>query len=101
LLTTPPYPSYAGNAACLSAAAARALQLTFGRDDIPISVTWTRTMGLPQVTRDYTGFWQLADQQARSRIHGGIHYQFDSDASQSACVKVSDHAHAHFMLPRR
>ena len=101
LLTTPPYPSYAGNAACLSAAAARALQLTFGRDDMPFSVTWTRTMGLPQVTRDYTGFWQLADQQARSRIHGGIHYQFDSDASQSACVKVSDHVHSHFMLPRR
>ena len=48
LLTTPPYPSYAGNAACLSAAAARALQLAFGRDDVPFSVTWPRTMGLPQ-----------------------------------------------------
>jgi hypothetical protein len=98
LLSTPTYPTYAGNVACLSAAAARALQLAFGRDDVPFSVTWPRTMGLPDVTRHFTGFWQLADQQARSRIHGGIHFQFDSDASQAACVKVPEFTAARFML---
>jgi hypothetical protein len=100
LLTTPPYPSYPGNAACLSAAAARALQLALGRDDVPFSITWSRTMGLPSVTRDFTGFWQLADQQARSRIHGGIHFQFDSDASQVACVKVAEFTEANYMVRR-
>jgi hypothetical protein len=101
LLTTPPYPTYAGNAACLSAAAARALQLALGRDDVPFSITWSRTMGLPSVTRDFTGFWQLADQQARSRIHGGIHFQFDSDASQAACVKVPEFTEANYMVRRK
>ena len=101
LLTTPTYPSYAGNAACLSAAAARAHQLAFGRDDIAFSITWTRTMGLPPVTRDFTGFWQLAEEQARSRIHGGIHYQFDSDASQDACVKVPEFTLSRHMRRRR
>jgi hypothetical protein len=100
LLTTPPYPTYAGNVACLSAAAARALQLALGRDDVPFSITWPRTMSLPSVTRDFTGFWQLADQQARSRIHGGIHFQFDSDASQAACVKVPEFTRSKFMLRR-
>ena len=100
LLTTPPYPTYAGNAACLSAAAARALQLALGRDDVPFSVTWPRTMGLSNVTRDFTGFWQLADQQTRSRIHGGIHFQFDSDGSQAACVKVPEFTAANFMVRR-
>ena len=100
LLATPPYPSYAGNAACLSAASARALQLALGRNDVPFSVTWPRTMGLPSETRHFTGFWQLADQQARSRIHGGIHYQFDSDASQAACVKVPEFTAANFMVRR-
>jgi hypothetical protein len=57
-------------------------------------------MGLPSVTRDFTGFWQLADQQARSRIHGGIHFQFDSDASQAACVKVPEFTRSKFMLRR-
>ena len=27
---------------------------------------------------------------------GGIHFQFDSDASQAACVKVSEFAHARY-----
>ena len=71
-----------------------------GRDDVPFSVTWPRTMGNPDVTREFTGFWQLADQQARSRIHGGIHFQFDSDGSQAACVKVPEFTDAHYMLPR-
>ena len=35
LITTPPYPSYAGNMACIGASAARALQLAFGTNDIP------------------------------------------------------------------
>jgi hypothetical protein len=100
LLATPPYPTYAGNAACLSAAAARALQLAVGRDDVPFSITYPRTMGLPSVTRDFTGFWQLAELQARSRVHGGIHFQFDSDASQAACVKVPEFTHANYMVPR-
>jgi hypothetical protein len=97
LLATPPYPSYAGNASCLAAAAARAMQLAIGRDDVSFSITWPRTGGLPNETRSFTGFWQLADQQARSRIYGGIHYQFDSDASQDACVKVPEFTEAHYM----
>lgn len=100
LLTTPPYPSYPGNVACLAASAARALQLVFGRDDIAFSVTWPRTGGLPAVTRDFSGFWQLADQKARSRVLGGIHFQFESEASFTACVKVAEFAHARFMKPR-
>jgi Domain of unknown function (DUF6851) len=100
LLITPPYPSYAGNASCLSAAAARALQLAMGSDEIPFSVTWIGVPPNTDVTRDYNRFSDLAEEFARSRIFGGIHYQFDSDASQSACPKVADYVHAHYMLER-
>jgi hypothetical protein len=100
LLVTPPYPSYAGNASCLSAAAARALQLAMGSDEIPFSVTWVGIPPNTDVTRDYDRFSDLAEEFARSRIFGGIHYQFDSDASQSACPKVADYVHAHYMLER-
>ena len=100
LLTTPPYPSYAGNVACLSAASARALQIAFSRDDIPFTVTYPRTMGLPTETRDYAGFSDLAQQQTRSRILGGIHFDFDHDASETYCSKVPDFTADHFMVPR-
>jgi hypothetical protein len=57
-------------------------------------------MGLPSVTRDFKGFWDLADQQARSRIYGGIHFQFESDASRAACAKVPEFTNANFMVRR-
>jgi hypothetical protein len=100
LLITPPYPTYAGNAACVGAVEARALQLVFGTDDIPFSVTWVGVAPNPDVTRDYEAFSQLAEEFARSRIYGGIHFQFDSDASQSACAKVADYMFANYMLER-
>ena len=100
LLVTPPYPTYSGNAACLSAAGARTLQLVFGTDAIPFSVTWVGVAPNPDVTRDYDGFWQLAEESARSRIYGGIHFQSDSDASQSACPKVAEYVYANYMIPR-
>jgi hypothetical protein len=100
LLTTPPYPSYAGNAACVGAVEARALQLVFGRDDVPFSVTWVGIAPNLDVTRQYGGFWQLAEEFARSRIYGGIHYQFDSDASQSACTDVAEYVLATYMIRR-
>jgi hypothetical protein len=100
LLITPPYPTYAGNAACLNAAAARALQLALGTDEVRFSVTWVGIPPNPDVTRDYDRFSALAEEAARSRIYGGIHFQFDSDASQSACPRVAEYVHAHYMLER-
>ena len=49
LLGTPPYPSYAGNMATTGASAARALQLVFGTNDIPVTATWHQAGGLPDV----------------------------------------------------
>jgi hypothetical protein len=100
LLITPPYPTYAGNASCLSAAAARALQLVLGTDEVPFSVTFPGIAPNPDVTRNYDRFSVLAEEYARSRIYGGIHFQFDSDASQSACPGVADYIYANYMIER-
>ena len=64
LITTPPYPSYAGNLATIGASAARALQLVCGTNDVPVAVTWSQPGGLPDVTRHFDGFWQAADEEA-------------------------------------
>jgi len=57
-------------------------------------------MGLPTETRTYTGFSDLAQQEADSRIYAGLHYRFDNEASQRFCVKVPEFTAEHFMLPR-
>src|SRR5262245_33481315 len=101
LLTTPPYPSYAGNMACIGAGSARALALFFGTNDILVSGQWESTDGINFVVRSFPGFWQMAEHQAASREYGGIHYHFDTTASQEVCPKVANYVYANFMRPRR
>ncbi len=100
LLATPPYPSYPGNHACIGAAAARALERVFGRNDISFSVTWTGTGGAADITRPYNGFRELADQEAKSRIYGGIHFEFETLASFGVCTRVADYAVDNYLRAR-
>ena len=100
LIGTPPYPTYPGNMACVGAVAARSLALGAGSNDLAFSVTWKGANGFPDVTRHYAGFQELAQQEADSRIYGGIHFRFDNEASQEYCPKVADHAFATVARPR-
>ena len=90
LLATPPYPGHPGNRACLSSSQSRLLARLFGQDNVPITVTWN-VAGGPAIVRSYNGFRQLADEEAKSRIWGGIHFQFESDASMGSCTLVADY----------
>jgi hypothetical protein len=90
LLTTPPYPGHPGNMACLGSSQAQTMTRLFGQDNVPFSVTWVVTNG-PAVTRSYNGFRQLGDEEAKSRIWGGIHFQFESLASIGVCSQLGDY----------
>jgi hypothetical protein len=91
LLNTPPYPGYPGNRACLAASQAQVLARLFGQDNVPVQVTWNIPNAAP-VVRSYNGFRQLADEEAKSRIWGGIHFEFESQASMGSCTLVADYA---------
>jgi hypothetical protein len=99
LLTSPTYPSHPGNMACVGASAARALALAHGTDDVSFTAVWQGNTGNPDVSRPYTRFSQLAEDQANSRIYGGIHFRYESIASQQACPKVAEYVNARFMRP--
>lgn len=99
LITNPPYPTYPGNMACIGASATRVLERFFGRDDLGFSVTWAATAG-PDITRHYNGFRQLADEQANSRVYGGIHFTFDTTAGFGVCVPLADYAFVNYLRPR-
>ena len=100
LLTTPPYPSYAGNMASIGAAAARALELAFGANDMPVTATWKQSGGLPDVSHQFDGFRQVAEEQAESRIYGGIHYRFDQVVGLQIGSTVAGFVFANVMRPR-
>jgi len=97
--STPPYPTYAGNAATIGASAATALTDVFGTDAVPFDVDWS-PYGFAGVTRSYNGFWAAADEQTRSRVYGGIHFSFDSVAGQQIGADVGGYVTDNFLTPR-
>lgn len=98
LIATPPYPSYPGNMAAIGTSQATILTLFFERDDIRFDHTW---VGAGGATRSYAGFGVMADEQARARVYGGIHYTFDNVAGQSIGRNVANYIFANVMRPRQ
>lgn len=101
LLTTPPYPSHASNLTCIGASAAHALARVFHADAVPFTLTWTGTGGNANVTRSYATFSELADEAGRSRVYGGIHFQFEITASHESCYKVADYVADNYLRRKR
>ena len=98
LITTPPYPSYAGNMATIGTSQSTILALFFGRDDISFQHTWEGAGG---ATRSYPGFTAMANEQERARVYGGIHFTFDNVAGQSIGRNVGNYIYTNFMRPRQ
>jgi hypothetical protein len=98
LIGTPPYPSYAGNMATIGTSQSTTLALFFGRDDIRFQHTW---QGAGGATRSYAGFGAMADEQARARVYGGIHFTFDNVAGQSIGQNVANYVFRNLMRPRQ
>ena len=91
----PPYPTYAGNMAAIGMSNAGILALFFGRDDLPVQYTFPNGL-----TRSYGSLSSIADEMAKSREYGGIHFRFDSVAGQSIGLNTSNYVYLNFMRPR-
>ena len=98
LIASPPYPTYAGNNAAIGTSQSTILALFFGRDDIAFQHTWEGAGG---ATRAYAGFSAMADEEARARVYGGIHFTFDNVAGQSVGRNVANYIFANVMRPRQ
>jgi len=100
LIPTPPYPSYAGNMATIGASAARALGLALRTNRVLVTTTWRQSAGQPDVVHHFTTLSDVAQEQADSRVYGGIHYRFDNEAGQTAGRAVAEYVFANFMRPK-
>ena len=85
LLITPSFPEYVSGHSTFSAAAAAILAATFGDNTAFSNGAFT----LPGVTRNFTSFTQAAEEAGRSRIYGGIHYEFTNQAGQQLGREVA------------
>jgi membrane-associated phospholipid phosphatase len=96
LLTTPPFPSYPSGHSTFSGAAATALARFFGTDAIRFRIG---SEGTPETMRTYAGFWAAAQEAGRSRIYGGIHFEFDNQEGLRTGRDLADYIARRFLLP--
>ena len=58
------------------------------------------TEGLRGVTRSYDGFWAAAAEAGKSRIYGGIHWEFDNAEGLASGRKLGLYVARNFLTPR-
>ena len=95
LIGNPPYPTYAGNMATIGWSNAAVLALFFGRDDLAVQYSFPTG-----ATRTFSSLSAVAQEMGRSRIYGGIHFEFDSDAGRSIGINTSNYVFLNYMTPR-
>jgi membrane-associated phospholipid phosphatase len=85
MLITPPFPEYPSGHSSQSGAAATVLSDLFG-EDYAFDDATHQADGLP--VRHFTGFWPAAQEAARSRLYGGIHFRsaIDLGLEQGRCI---------------
>ncbi|MBC7886792.1 MAG: vanadium-dependent haloperoxidase [Ferruginibacter sp.] len=83
---TPAHPEYSSGHAALSGAAAAAFEKLFGNIGSFTDHTYDYLGFAP---RTYTSFAAIAEEAAKSRLYGGIHYQPSLDAGLSEGRKVT------------
>jgi hypothetical protein len=89
LLTTPPFPSYSSGHSTFSAAGAAVLAGIFGTD----TITFTLPSEVNGVSsRSFTSLSAAAAEAGRSRVFGGIHYEFDNTAGLSSGRQIGNFA---------
>jgi hypothetical protein len=93
LLTTPNFQAYTSGHSTFSGAASQVLALFFGTDAINFSVTGDDVA----ITRNFTSLSAAADEAGRSRIYGGIHFEFDNVAGLSSGRSVGDYVFRNFL----
>ncbi len=85
---TPPFPAYGSGHSTFGAAVFRSLANFYGTDAYEFDA---RSDELPGVVRHYTSFSQAAEENARSRIYLGIHYNFDDTAGRAMGNDIADY----------
>jgi hypothetical protein len=96
-IPTPPFPDYTSGHSTFSGAGAKVLELFYGMDEIPFS---TSSDGLPSVERSYDSFSQAADESGKSRVYGGIHWQYSNEDGLGSGRALAEHVVANYLNPR-
>jgi hypothetical protein len=97
LIITPPFPDYVSGHSTFSAAAATALELFYGTEDLPFTIDSDSLLG---VYRSFATPLDAADEAGDSRIYGGIHFRSASNDGLEAGSSIAEWTDTHYLRPK-
>jgi hypothetical protein len=95
-LATPSFPAYTSGHSTFSKASAEVMARFYDTDQITFSAT---SDALPGIVRTFNSLSACVDEIGRSRIYGGIHYEFDNREGKRTGQAVAQHVTANYLLP--
>lgn len=96
LIPTPPFPAYTSGHSTFSGAGLKIIELFYGRDDLPFTTT---SDDVPGVSRSFQKLSEAADEAGRSRIYGGIHWEYDNQDGLAAGRELALRVFDQFLTP--
>ena len=99
VIGTPPFPAYTSGHSCEMGAGSRILTdlFTEGSGDYPFTDYSQLRFGF--AARSFRNFDQLAEECAKSRLYGGIHYTFDNDKGLIVGKAIGDNVNKEIKWP--
>jgi hypothetical protein len=96
-IVTPPFPEYVSGHSTFSGAAAKVLAMFYGTDLVGFTA---ESDGAPGVVRAFTSFSAAADEAARSRLYGGIHFRSANEDGLAAGIEIGELTVTRFLQPK-
>jgi len=93
---TPPFPAYSSGHATFGGSMFKTLERFYGSDHVTFTIGSDE---LPGVSRTYQRFSQAAEENARSRIYLGIHWNFDATAGIECGNDIADYIFENLLSP--
>src|SRR6478736_386030 len=96
LIETPNHPEYPSRHSVTDGKDRHLLAAVFGSDDVSFAVGSDSLTG---TTRGFERFSDAEQENANSRIYGGIHYRFSNDAGIALGHQIADYVVANYLKP--
>jgi hypothetical protein len=98
LINNPNYPDYTSGANNVTGAATKMMELFFGRDDIPVTVTSNAPAAIKK-TRTFSSFTAASQQVVNARVYLGIHFRTADVEARKQGRAVAEYVYDHALLP--